>query len=99
RLPSSPLLPYTTLFRSHWCAPATGGERLDGQRLTRPDLRTARRAAATGPTPCCAAHARRLDVGTDGGHHTCTEGASSGRILECGDRKSTRLNSSHVSIS
>src|SRR5438874_9550750 len=70
--PTSPLFPYTTLFRSH-----CGGCLLQG--------------------------AARLVHGVDGGKHLVLVRlrvfVDRGEIGLCLDRKSTRLNSSHVEIS
>src|SRR5207249_11777258 len=84
--PTSTLFPYTTLFRSH--PNEIVREQYVGQLAVRCDLpaETLARALARGP--------RR---GSGGGAHV--EQAREPRRSAVGDRKSTRLNSSHVSIS
>src|SRR5699024_12510952 len=81
--PRSPLFPYTTLFRSHQ------------------PVRSGQGAAAVTREGVLAGHARALEpvgrallvmlLGRDGGEDRAGRGQE--------DRKSTRLNSSHVSIS
>src|SRR5205085_9924834 len=86
RPPSSPLFPYTTLFRS---VVATG--RLRTVRIAHrcaADRALVRRTSAA----CSLQHARRGI-----GHHG--QLAVHVRVTVKGDRKSTRLNSSHSQIS
>src|SRR5690606_41467323 len=95
-LPRAPLFPYTTLFRSDVRAgdgPALGGAGVDAAgRL----LEGQARGAEDRPVQCGAAQVLvglrlRLGIGVEGVvlRHAVVEG----------DRKSTRLNSSHVKIS
>src|SRR3712207_8950940 len=81
--PRSTLFPYTTLFRS-------------------PDARALLRdVGRRGGRP----RERRLGARHDGGHRAARDRAlrrgvgPHGRPVESGDRKSTRLNSSHANIS
>src|SRR5207249_5465277 len=87
RLPAPPPLPYTTLFRSRVVAlrqPLVGANQLLGQPID-PAGRQ-RGDAAAAPAGCLF----RLRFATVERHD---------RDVRVGDRKSTRLNSSHVSIS
>src|SRR5690349_22058397 len=87
--PSSTLFPYTTLFRSARAAVAqehlglAQERRQPGDRLAGADVGLVLH------------HDRgvqqRIDLAVDGGHHV--------RVAVARDRKSTRLNSSHVEIS
>src|SRR5207249_11955955 len=89
-LPSLPLFPYTTLFRSAPARSAALARRcraLGGRRRFRHLLRRCR----TVGDRALSGLARR---GRCGGR-----GDADARSLEGADRKSTRLNSSHVSIS
>src|SRR5690606_41738564 len=72
RSPSSPVFPYTTLFRS---TPARKRRR----------GRTAHRTRRSARGPCCLRRCRRR--------------SRDKACCRSGDRKSTRLNSSHVKIS
>src|SRR5207249_7195646 len=91
RPPTSPLFPYTTLFRS---AALEGRVRLrvPGARRRLPGARERIRTAVRFPTH---RDGPRADVSCAGGG----EGGRDRRQLDGRDRKSTRLNSSHVSIS
>src|SRR5207302_4297174 len=86
--PPSTLFPYTTLFRS----PAHGGPQRDA--LPRPRLS----ARGGGGVPCRRRRPRRL-----GRHRPALRRRQDhrrpGRHVHRADRKSTRLNSSHVKIS
>src|SRR5690606_40778705 len=93
RPPGSPPFPYTTLFRSlgpHHRLTQPGGllahRRRDTRTLGRP---ATRRRHPMGPHRESSGKVRVLG----------TEGHSSGNIMDLRDRKSTRLNSSHVKIS
>src|SRR3712207_7145312 len=83
RPPRSTLFPYTTLFRSG----AVGGERLGAQRDRRLPALPAR------PHRRAAARLLRLDRGQP------VQAPGAPRPRRGGDRKSTRLNSSHANIS
>src|SRR5207249_6806179 len=86
--PPSPLFPYTTLFRSSSCAGRTSPEndrRRDGRSLGLRHLSPAAPAYPRRRPPSPAARRRRH--------------APRGSVRGERDRKSTRLNSSHVSIS
>src|SRR5690606_39307728 len=93
-LPSSPLFPYTTLFRSSAGAPAW-----DLQRRHPPPPRRPRRRGRPlrGAEPGTRA-LRRLTVSGDDGVAEEVRVVALG-VVEGVDRKSTRLNSSHVKIS
>src|SRR5205807_7540634 len=86
--PSSTLFPYTTLFRSRRAARGRG-RTASAPRRRRPNERP--HPSCGGRGPCCrpgtcpAIRRRPLDP--------------SGRNTRCRDRKSTRLNSSHLVIS
>src|SRR5690242_21122396 len=84
RPPRSTLFPYTTLFRSGTGSPHGAPER-HGER-----------AAQGGRVVCGKGHGAEAAVGRHG-----RGGAAAARGLRhgIGDRKSTRLNSSHMSIS
>src|SRR5256885_9131655 len=84
RPPRSTLFPYTTLFRSH------EADRRRGQRA-RADVAGAFAGGAARPR-------RRLSPERQRGRRDRRAGAGVER-LERGDRKSTRLNSSHLVIS
>src|SRR5690606_41477147 len=98
RPPPTTLFPYTTLFRSdppnqphraHACARARGAQGRRGRARSTP-----REEAQEGRW-----HARRDQGGSQGGGPRGAE-VRGGRAGEPGvDRKSTRLNSSHVKIS
>src|SRR5699024_11279617 len=94
--PTSPLVPYTTLFRSHQLS--VGGK---GNLLVLPDvfvLAPAEAVSRSVPvTLFVNSHVQHiagkaLGQGSHGGNHGTGENDTE-------DRKSTRLNSSHVSIS
>src|SRR5258708_24664149 len=95
RPPSSPLFPYTTLFRSHASGPLV--EPGDG-RPRRPP-----RHALAGVRGCLRGAVTMSIPGPDPRHHardTLMEpGVGSGNGHGYRDRKSTRLNSSHQIIS
>src|SRR5690606_41403741 len=90
--PSSPLFPYTTLFRSNGDAVGTGARpwaimvnpSLSPAATTMAEHREARKSQRV-PSPSTAALAENL--------------VSEARMSDSPDRKSTRLNSSHVKIS
>src|SRR5207249_10806933 len=84
--PRSPLFPYTTLFRSTVLPPLRSGETV----LRRSTVSHVRGAIA--PHDDLPALVQRPQPGRRG-----SRGPRDGRAK--GDRKSTRLNSSHVSIS
>src|SRR5690349_23395970 len=91
RPPRSTLFPYTTLFRSH-------RERRPERHLTGSVSRDAGGAvgavrAGAGVAACT------TGVGRAEGRHEIGVGALVVEVDEAGDRKSTRLNSSHVEIS
>src|SRR5690606_41220333 len=94
RPPSSPLFPYTTLFRSGRTAvrplPLAGSQlRL---RIEVP--------AVHAPTPARPRPSRPgSHVVADGGPEPAAAGGRPHRAARARDRKSTRLNSSHVKIS
>src|SRR5690242_21406656 len=88
RPPSSPLFPYTTLFRSRG---ADVGVRAAG-------LRDRRRGHARYPADGRDAAVRLLRRLFDHGELRAAGAAAAG-IGQGEDRKSTRLNSSHMSIS
>src|SRR5207249_11970066 len=94
--PRYPLIPYTTLFRSHQVqAPAPSGGKATPLTVPRPHLPVPR-------TPLLGreqqvATLRELLLSPEVGLVTLT-GPTSGE-RSSSDRKSTRLNSSHVSIS
>src|SRR5688500_19728613 len=83
--PTSTLFPYTTLFRSH-------GEASESKRVTE---------AATPPSPAQSAglagpgHARHIAEA----HPRAARRLDRAMYSTCQDRKSTRLNSSHLVIS
>src|SRR5690242_20783783 len=83
RPPRSTLFPYTTLFRSR-CARARGG-----LRDARQDHHARLRHAVLGPVQPSRHHAQPV----------AARSQHLGLELGRGDRKSTRLNSSHMSIS
>src|SRR5690606_17926243 len=93
--PASPLVPYTTLFRSSWMQPPQGHEIIDGRAVPVDWL-----AVIFNPSfPYRLVHmvlaaflATALLVAASGAWHLLRGNASP-------DRKSTRLNSSHVKIS
>src|SRR5699024_12619333 len=89
----SPLVPYTTLFRS---APAEKGRGGAGPRL-RPGQRQGPPGAGRPP----AGRRRRIrrPVPPADRHGPVGAAGAGGPAAGVGDRKSTRLNSSHVSIS
>src|SRR3712207_8620207 len=84
RPPRSTLFPYTTLFRSLRIERGRRGSRLERALDGGPALRRARRG--------------RREPGQDHTRLAAARGAKRGRLYD-GDRKSTRLNSSHVNIS
>src|SRR3712207_7726648 len=88
RPPRSTLFPYTTLFRSVGVAEGQVQE-VGHQRAERPlvDVLGGGRQRAEGLAVVAAAHG-----------HRALETARAGQ-LQAGDRKSTRLNSSHANIS
>src|SRR5699024_11953453 len=83
--PTSPLFPYTTLFRSNRCSPGRSWQNLS------------RRVGLVGVLVGCPVPAQQSPQR----RHAVRGGASGRRLTAAGqlDRKSTRLNSSHVSIS
>src|SRR3712207_6965796 len=86
RPPRSTLFPYTTLFRSgdrDLVAQAGGDLRERGREVDRAEDE----------------HARRLRVGVDVHAQAGPERRAVGAEVPHGDRKSTRLNSSHANIS
>src|SRR5207249_6968919 len=88
--PPSPLFPYTTLFRS--CA----------ARIPRPPAPAPGRRSALGrlePVPGAAHAQKRRRVHPRQGPRAAPEREPRVSHADPGDRKSTRLNSSHVSIS
>src|SRR5690606_39988497 len=89
--PSSTLFPYTTLFRSLSRGGARGGRRPAAER--RPDPQ--------GHDHPARPRARRDDAAAGVRPAHALEGVSRGAARDShgGDRKSTRLNSSHVKIS
>src|SRR5207249_8727796 len=95
--PTPTLFPYTTLFRS---VPHGSRHRQEGAHLTGPPARRARPRRGRGPPD-----RRALGLGPPGAPRTNAGRAppdpvpGRGPVGVGGDRKSTRLNSSHVSIS
>src|SRR3712207_8639276 len=87
RPPRSTLFPYTTLFRSDDGPAALG---VDGERLLRDDV------TAGAHRPGDVLGVREVDAGDD---HDVGLLAVEHRVEVLGDRKSTRLNSSHANIS
>src|SRR5207244_10575050 len=85
RSPSSPLFPYTTLFRSHSCLEPLILQRLSQTRT--PD-------ASSWFTPCMLLPQKGMVRTTNGTQHVAHF-----RNQLVSDRKSTRLNSSHQIIS
>src|SRR5207253_9354718 len=81
--PTSTLFPYTTLFRSR----LDGGDDADAG------------DAASGHDPFLDGGARRVERVLDASLLLLHLGLGRGPDLDDGDRKSTRLNSSHVAIS
>src|SRR5690349_24251271 len=90
RPPRSTLFPYTTLFRSS--ARRCGGRRELVRRTRAPRGRGGRRGD---PPPALARGVRRAGAG-EGAARDRADGGEGARRR---DRKSTRLNSSHVEIS
>src|SRR3712207_9351303 len=96
RPPRSTLFPYTTLFRSDFGAELVGGERsallaVDGDEIAQ--LSRAgkwRRGGGSGAS---------LSGGEGAGHRVADGDARADARARAGDRKSTRLNSSHANIS
>src|SRR5207249_9056512 len=94
--PISPLFPYTTLFRSRR---EPSGFRA---RFALPKTRRERRRDAGLPADCHAFPPCAFFVGCPALGHRINQRLSRGadaRLCRPSDRKSTRLNSSHVSIS
>src|SRR5690606_39640619 len=81
------LFPYTTLFRSWHPEPRAGVPGIRSSRSTSPS------ASRSPSETCCREAARRRPLGR------VSRRARARRVVGLGDRKSTRLNSSHVKIS
>src|SRR5690606_39512538 len=99
RPPSTPPFPYTTLFRSLFCNQDVTGPDLPLQRLAveETELLAVRFLERVDERKIL--HRRRADADL---HARCGEGDGGGSVDggDCvQDRKSTRLNSSHVKIS
>src|SRR5438309_795736 len=92
--PRPPLFPYTTLFRSLYCSPC---------RARRSSTTATRSAWATTSTSVTATECGRRCSGprtaTRGSRRSTRSGSTSRPTWTRSDRKSTRLNSSHSSIS
>src|SRR5438477_8750628 len=88
RPPRSTLFPYTTLFRSRQTHELVVAERLHTEAQTIDAGRPVRRETRRGD---------RLWVGLEG--HFAVGGQVEAFLARAKDRKSTRLNSSHMSIS
>src|SRR5207249_6999664 len=93
RPPRSTLFPYTTLFRSRAGRPVDLGE--DLQRLAPLTLQRLAEDRLGLGVGVDVGGVERGDAGVQRRPHTCLGLI----VLHLGDRKSTRLNSSHVSIS
>src|SRR5207249_8140592 len=94
RRPGTPLFPYTTLFRSLADGGLFEGRQIVSQEHLR--LMTSDQVPAIAKTPDSFFPGFWDRTGWGFGVGVDTEGRRAGRY---GDRKSTRLNSSHVSIS
>src|SRR5207249_11182112 len=91
--PRSPLFPYTTLFRSGAAQP---GLDLGVAVLGLPPLVVQRGQVRGGCLPAVRQRGGQAEQPGPGG---AAGGADGDGVLDDADRKSTRLNSSHVSIS
>src|SRR5207249_10863224 len=89
--PRPTLFPYTTLFRSRFSVPPD--VRGNGDALAQDRVPAQGRTGALGPLGEARVH---LAIGIQEAHRFASSGE---QLLEQRDRKSTRLNSSHVSIS
>src|SRR5207253_4200127 len=95
RPPSPPLFPYTTLFRSLLNAPAARPSHRDVGGGRSAQAKGERKLALGVKMPSCPDPLRLADAA---GRDRDT-GADSVPVRPLSDRKSTRLNSSHVAIS
>src|SRR5207249_10172286 len=96
RPPSSTLFPYTTLFRSNVVEPDLEGSDTGASALALLDLREVGAAVARDVAQLVEAG---IEAVADGAAVGEVDGRLGGEGREDLDRKSTRLNSSHVSIS
>src|SRR5206468_12068942 len=92
--PPPPLFPYTTLFRSPPCS-YVGHPLTEQIGQLRPNADEQKRRDDPPPVLLVLPGSRRSEIR----HHMTTFGVTLSRLQAAGDRKSTRLNSSHDQIS
>src|SRR3712207_9555498 len=96
RPPRSTLFPYTTLFRSRADEQVARRER---HVLRQPPLQRQVRLVRVGVLEIRRDGQREREEGAEAGEGLVVEALAAELVVRSGDRKSTRLNSSHANIS